>query len=390
MKLTFTATKVCCRLASVIQALICNFAPLLYVIFQTEYRVGLSQLAYISTLVFFIQLLVELFCPVIFRFTGYRRGMIYSMFLCSLGLVLLALLPDVIEPYAGILIAVFVYSVGAGLLEVVVLPIAEGCPGAVATAPIPLQHSFYSWGQVVTVLLTTLVLGLFGKTCWKVLSLAWAVLPFINGLFFFRVPIVTRIPEDGGMPVKALISNKRFIAYFVMMLCAGAAEMAIAQWASAFAELSLGVSKTLGDILGPCMFACLLGASRTVCGLNIGRINLRRYIILSMLLCAVGYILIVFCKNPALVLLGCALSGYGVGIGWPGTVTIASEEFPLGGSALFSVLSAGGALGCSVGAAVVGLIADASNGNFRMGILAALVFPLLLAVLLFRLRKERI
>ena len=332
------------------------------------------------TVNFGTQLIVDMLAIAFVDKIGYRVSMVLAHICSVVGLVCLTILPDLFsDPFIGLLLAVIIYAVGGGLLEVLVSPVMEACPTDNKEKAMSLLHSFYCWGHVGVVLLSTAFFWLFGIANWKLLALAWAIVPLFNAIAFTRVPMASLMEEgETGLSVKGLFSKKIFWVLLLMMVCAGACEQAVIQWASTFAERGLNISKTLGDLAGPMAFAVLMGLSRTYYGKFGDKINLERFMNLSVLLCIASYLCIVFSPLPALSLLGCALCGLSVGILWPGTFSIASASIKNGGTAMFALMALAGDLGCSGGPTLVGVVSGRFGDNLKIGVLAALVFPLVL------------
>ena len=368
-------------LGYVTQAIVNNFAPLLFLTFSREFSLTLDKITLITSLNFAIQLVVDLLSARFIDRIGYRKSVAAAHFFAALGLVGLGLFPSLFpDPYTGILLAVFFYAVGGGLIEVLISPIVEACPTSQKEAAMSLLHSFYCWGEVAVILLTTLFFSLFGIENWRCAACLWAILPAANLFYFLLVPLYPIVAEGKSLPIGKLIRNKTFWWAFVLMICAGASEQAMCQWASTFAEAGLHVSKTLGDLLGPCAFALLMGASRAFYGKNSEKVPLRIMIIGSAALCIVCYLTAAFCSLPVFGLLACAFCGLSVGIFWPGTFSMAAKRMPSGGTAMFALLALAGDLGCSGGPATVGLVAGAAGGNLHTGLLAAVIFPVLIVV----------
>jgi len=388
MKNNYDRTVAACFVGYIVQAIVNNFAPLLFLTFQREYSIPLSQITLLVTFNFGIQLIVDLLSVGFVDKIGYRASMILAHMLSAAGLILLAVLPDLLRsPFAGILIAVMIYAVGGGLLEVLVSPVVEACPSDNKEKAMSMLHSFYCWGQVGVVLLSTLFFYTAGIENWKILAAAWALIPIGNAIVFTKVPIASLIKEgERGMQLKELFSLRVFWILMLMMICAGASEQAVSQWASAFAEKGLGISKTAGDLAGPMAFAVLMGTSRAFYGKHGDRIDLDRFMIGSCALCILSYLGIALIPMPQFSLAACAICGLSVGIMWPGSFSKAAAALPKGGTALFALLALGGDVGCSTGPTVVGLVSGAVHDDLKIGILAAAVFPvlLLLAVLLCR------
>lgn len=380
MKYSYDCTMRACFTGYIVQAIVNNFAPLLFLTFQRTYHIPLQQITLLVTFNFGIQLLTDLLSVAFVDRMGYRASMVLAHILSALGLICLTVLPERMgHPFAGILISVIVYAVGGGLLEVLVSPVVEACPSTHKEKAMSMLHSFYCWGHVGVVLFSSIFFKLAGIENWKLLAVLWAVIPILNAMIFTRVPIAPVLPEgEEGMTIGTLFQNRTFWLLFVMMICAGASEQSVSQWASLFAEKGLGISKTAGDLAGPMAFAVLMGASRAFYGNYGEKINLDRFMAVSSVLCILSYLCLVFMPVPVLSLAGCALCGLSVGIMWPGTFSRASKALPAGGTALFALLALGGDIGCSGGPSLVGMVSGMCKGNLKIGILAALIFPVLL------------
>lgn len=376
MMKNYKKTKLACYLGFITQAVAANFAPLLFLKFHTDYDISLGNIALISTFFFFTQLLVDLFCAKYVDKIGYRVCIVASEVCSAAGLAGLALLPEIMpSPFTGIIISVILYAIGSGLIEVLGSPIVEACPFENKEATMSLLHSFYCWGAVGTILVSTVFLMIFGIDSWKWLAVSFAIIPAINIYNFATCPIELLVEEGQGMGIRKLFSNPMFLIAIVMMVCSGASELAMAQWASAYAESALGFSKAVGDIAGPCMFAVTMGISRVLFGKASDKMNLNRFMIGSGILCFVCYLLASFSDNPIIGLAGCIVCGFSVGIMWPGTISISSKAFPTGGTAMFALLAMAGDLGGSIGPAIVGRVADMFGGSINVGMRIGLLFP---------------
>ena len=390
MKNQYNKTVAACFVGYIVQAIVNNFVPLLFLTFQRTYHIPLSQITLLVTLNFGMQLLVDLVSVRFVDKAGYRVSMIVAHILSAAGLILLTVLPELLyTPFAGILIAVMIYAAGGGLLEVVVSPVVEACPSDNKEMAMSMLHSFYCWGHVGVVLLSTLFFQAAGTENWKMLALIWAVIPLANAAVFIKVPMASLL-EDGetGFKVRELFGIRIFWILLVMMICAGASEQAVSQWASTFAEKGLGISKTAGDLAGPMAFAVLMGASRAFYGKCGERINLDRFMVCSSSLCILSYLGISLFPVPQMSLIACAVCGLSVGIMWPGTFSKAAAALPKGGTAMFALLALGGDIGCSGGPTVVGLVSGALEDNLKMGILAGVIFPVVLLAGIVLCRKE--
>lgn len=378
----YQLTMYACFIGYIVQAIVNNFLPLLFVTFQKTYSIPLTQITLLITLNFGIQLVIDMLSAGFVDKIGYRASAIIAHVCSAAGLVLLTVLPEAFpDPFAGILIAVFIYAIGGGLIEVLISPILEACPTDNKEKAMSLLHSFYCWGHVGVVLISTLFFTLFGIENWKILAVCWAVVPAVNIILFAKAPIYS-LHEEGetGLTLKQLFTRKIFWVMMLMMLCAGASEQAVSQWASTFAEQGLGVSKTIGDLAGPMSFAALMGLSRLLYGKFGDKLDLDKFMKMSCLLCIAAYLCISLVPLPAVGLVGCAVCGFSVGIMWPGTFSKASAAVKGGGTALFAMLALAGDVGCSGGPTLAGFISGCFNGELRAGILAAIVFPVLLLI----------
>ena len=376
----YDKTITACFVGYIVQAVVNNFAPLLFLFFQRSYHIPLSQITLLVTFNFVVQLLVDLLSVGFVDKIGYRASMILAHVLSAAGLILLTVLPEILPaPFVGILIAVMIYAVGGGLLEVLVSPVVEACPSDNKEKAMSMLHSFYCWGHAGVVLLSTLFFYIVGIENWKILAVIWALIPAGNAVAFMKVPIAPLMEEgERGFTLKELFRIKIFWVLLIMMVCAGASEQAVSQWASTFAEKGLGISKTAGDLAGPMAFAILMGSSRLFYGKYGDRIDLDRFMIGSSILCILSYLGISLFPMPELSLIACAVCGLSVGIMWPGTFSKASATLPKGGTAMFALLALGGDVGCSGGPTLVGMVSGALGDNLKMGVLAGIVFPVML------------
>ncbi len=377
-------------LGYVTQAVVNNLAPLLFLTFQELYNISMERITLLITINFTIQLFVDLLSAGLIDKVGYRRAIVFAHMCSAAGIGGMAVFPAMCgNAYLGLVLSVVLYAIGGGLIEVLISPIVEACPTEKKDASMSLLHSFYCWGHVIVVIVTTLFFAVFGRTWWKVLCALWALLPVCNAIYFGRVPIRSLNEEQEPMPWRGMFSEKLFLIFVLLMLCAGASEQAMSQWASVFAESGLQMPKEAGDLAGPCMFAALMGVSRLTYARFSDRISLKRFMLGSSILCILSYVLAVFSENPVLGLAGCGLCGLSVGILWPGTYSLASRSLPGGGTAMFAFLALAGDLGCTLGPTVVGM-ASAGIGSIQGGLLTAIFFPgmLLLGVVLWNLIKS--
>lgn len=390
MKSKYQKTLIACYLGFITQAITANFAPLLFLTFHRTYQISLGRIAFISTAFFFTQLLVDLFCAKYVDRIGYRRSVIASEVFSASGLIGLAFLPSLLpDPYVGILISVIIYAMGSGLIEVLVSPIVEACPFDNKESVMSLLHSFYCWGSVGVILLSTIFFAIFGIENWRILACIWALIPLYNTFNFISCPIESLTEEGEGLSIRQLCHIPIFWLALVLMVCAGASEISMAQWVSAYVESALGISKSIGDIIGPCLFAVMMGTSRSFYGKYGENIDLMKFMIGSGALCLVCYLLSALAPLPFLNLVGCAVCGFSVGIMWPGTISIASQKIPLGGTAMFALLAMAGDLGGSVGPGIVGFVTQNANDNLKVGMLAGCVFPTVLVLSVLLLKRKR-
>ena len=388
--LNYQKTKIACYLGFITQAISANFAPLLFLKFHHDYQISLGNIAWISTCFFFTQLLIDLFCAKFVDRIGYRVCVVASEVCSAAGLIGLAFLPEIFpNPLAGILCSVILYAMGSGLIEVLCSPIIEACPFDNKEATMSLLHSFYCWGAVGTILISTIFFLIFGIESWKWLAVLWALIPVVNIYNFATCPIEYLVDEENGMKVTELFRKPLFWIAICLMSCSGASELAMAQWASAYAEAALGLSKTIGDLAGPCMFAVAMGISRVIFGKYGERIDLMKFMASSGILCVICYFLTALSSNPILGLIGCIVCGFSVGIMWPGTISISSKEFPMGGTAMFALLAMAGDLGGSIGPGIVGRVTQSAGNNIQVGMGVGLVFPFILLIMLFILYTKK-
>lgn len=391
MKDNYQNTMYACFAGYIVQAIVNNFVPLLFLTFESSYGIPLSQITMLITFNFGIQLLVDLLSAKFVDRIGYRVSIVLAHVFAALGLAGLVILPDVFpSAFAGLLSAVVIYAIGGGLIEVLISPIMESCPSENKEKAMSLLHSFYCWGHVGVVLLSTLFFKVFGIENWRILTLIWVIVPVLNGALFCKVPIASLIQEgEAGMSMRDLCKSRIFWILMLMMVCAGASEQAVSQWASTFAERGLGVSKTIGDLAGPMSFAILMGSARAFYGKCGDRLDLDRFMLGSSILCILSYLCICLSPSPFLSLVGCSVCGLSVGIMWPGTFSKASAALRNGGTALFALLALAGDVGCSGGPTLVGFVSGLASDDLKKGILAGICFPILLVVGILLLKKEK-
>lgn len=405
MKLTYRSTFVASSIGYICQALVINFPPLLFYTFENVYGITLKQIAFLMTINFIVQLLVDALSIKFSNLIDLKKGAVLAHVLCALGIGGLSFFPKVFpSPFTGLVTATVIAAIGGGLTEVLISPIVEALPMKRKASVMSFLHSFYSWGQVIVVLLSTIFFGIFGTENWKYLPLLWALVPFVN-IFFFMIVPVKALPHDESVTARSLFTNKIFIAFIIIMLGAGAAEMTMSQWASYFAEAGLKVSNAVGNLLGPCLFAVLMGIARVIYGIKGGKIDIGKGLLFSSVLCLLCYLLASLSKNPIISLMGCAICGFSVGLMWPGTLSMAAGYFPKAGAALFAILALAGDIGCSIGPWIVGQISDFAVKSFetsaflqstglgkielgiKLGLLLITVFPIVMTVIITAIKK---
>ena len=380
MNKNYQRTIYACFVGYIVQAIVNNFVPLLFLTFEGTYGIEMGRITMLITINFGVQLVVDLLSAGFVDKIGYRISIVLAHLFSAAGLAGLVFLPGILpDAYTGLCISVVIYALGGGLIEVLISPIMESCPTDNKEKAMSLLHSFYCWGHVGVVLVSTIFFHLAGIENWRILTLLWVVIPVANGIAFLKSPIAPLIEEgESGLSMKELFRNKMFWLFLLMMLCAGASEQAVSQWASTFAEQGLGVTKTIGDLAGPMAFAILMGSARAFYGKFGDRLNLDRFMLASGVLCVFSYLCIALAPSPVVSLAGCGICGLSVGIMWPGSFSKASAAIRNGGTAMFALLALAGDLGCSGGPTLVGYVSSAAADNLRIGILAAIVFPVLL------------
>ena len=388
-KPNYKKTLVACYLGFITQAISANFAPLLFLTFKSTYGITLEKIAMIPMVFYFAQLLIDLAATKFADKIGYRTCVVASQVLSAVGLISMALLPDrLTNPFAGILISVVLYAIGSGLIEVLVSPIVEACPFENKDGMMSLLHSFYCWGALGVILGSTLFFAVFGLENWRILTIIWALVPLYNTFNFLSCPMERLVDEGKSMSVGQLLRLPLFWLIIILMICSGASEATMAQWASAFTEAAIGVSKTVGDLAGPGLFAMFMGISRMLYGKFSEKLDLTKVMLICGIMCAGCYLLASLAASPILGLAGCALCGFAVGIMWPGSISISSQKCPRGGTAMFAFLALAGDLGATVSPTMVGSLAEMAGGNLKTGLLVATVFPAVLVIGLLLLKKK--
>ncbi len=387
-KLTFRHTSIACYLASMTQAAVCCFAPLLFVTFRQEFGLSLEQVTLLITVNYLVQFSTDAICASIVDRIGHRICIVTGHLCAAAGIGSMAVFPYIFPtPLSGLLTSVLLFAVGGGVIEVLTSPIQEACPSDNKEASMSFMHSFYCWGSMAVAAVSTALFALLGRENWHWVCAFWMLLPLGNALFFSRVPLARIVEEGKSMTVAGLFRSKLFWVLMMLMVFSGASELVISQWASALAETGLGVSKAVADLAGPCLFAAFMGMGRILHVKLSGKIPMDRYLMLSALLCIAGYALVVLPLGAVVNLLGCGVCGFAVAVMWPGSLSLASQRCPLGGTALFALLALGGDIGCTVGPTFTGFVSGLFDDNLKVGIAAAVIFPLLLLLFVRILRK---
>jgi fucose permease len=407
MKFTYKHTLYASYLGYITQAIINNLAPLLFLTFQKEFDISLENIRILIVLNFAIQIITDILAAKFIDKIGYRTSIVGAHVLSVLGLVSMGILPYVFSnAYVGLVIAMSINAVGGGLIEVLISPIVQALPGEEKESAMNLLHSFYCWGQVVVILLTTLYFSMVGTEKWMYIPIIWGIIPLFNMVLFLKVPLRVLVDEEVRIPVKKLFTARIFWMFIILMICAGASEQAMAQWTSLFAEAGLRVSKSMGNLLGTCAFAILMGTARVFYGIKGSKINMKMALIFSSILCILSYLLAVFAPNPLVSLIGCALCGLSVGIMWPGVFSLSAKYYPKGGTVMFAVLALAGDVGCSAGPGIIGFVSNGvekarvtfSNGWFystniteiglKTGLLFVIIFPIIMLFSVIALKKN--
>ncbi len=373
----YTSTKLACYIGYIVQAVVNNFLPILFIALQDVYGLGYERLARLIVFNFVTQMVTDFITPKIVSRLGYRKTAVLCQATAALGLLMLGILPRIMsDAYLAIILSIIVYAFGSGLMEVIMSPMIEMLPTSNKEGNMAFLHSFYCWGQMFTIIVTTALVAVFGYKGWASIPIIWSVLPFLNMFSFFKVPIVEPEKNEKKMPLSKLIRDRRFRCYMLMMLCAGACEIAMAQWASLFAQQALGVSKVIGDMAGPCAFAVFMGLGRVWYGIVSEKVSFKKTLIILSLSCFICYMVVALCGIPFVSLVFCAICGFTVSISWPGVYSLGAKDFPEGSSVMFSVFAMCGDTGCCLGPWVLGVVADKLGLNIGFGVAA--VFPIIM------------
>lgn len=408
MKYTYKHTLYACYLGYITQAIVNNLAPLLFIIFQTQFGISYEMIGRLIVFNFGTQIITDILAVKYVDKIGHRRSAVAAHIFATVGLISMGILPRLLpNPYLGLVISIVINAVGGGLIEVLISPIVESLPGDAKASAMSLLHSFYCWGQMGVVIITTVIIKIFGSGIWFLLPVLWAVVPAVNIFSFIKVPLVPPLPEGDKTPVRHLLSSRFFVLALLLMLCSGASEISMSQWSSLFAEKGLKVPKFMGDLLGPCTFALFMALVRTYYGTKGQNLNLKKALTLSGVLCICCYAVTVFIQVPIISLLGCALCGLTVALMWPGTLSLTAEAFPKGGTAMFGMLAIFGDVGAAVGPWMTGIVSDLSQKSAKLtsigeayymspdqfglkfGLLVSMVFPIMFVLCIYLFRNQR-
>ena len=375
-------------LCFVTQALVINIYPFFFTTFNSIYGISLTKLALLTTVIFGVQFFVDLVGYKIADALGYKK----SIFLCNgfviLGLASMCFLPDIINPFWAIIICIFLTSIGGGLIETITSPMVEALPFEGKSTKMSLLHSFYCWGHLLVILINTLMVILLPARLWKLCFLIWIAIPLVCSAVFVKAPVIQLKADAKSGSVKSLITNKTFLLILIALLCAGAIEQTLAQWSSYFAENSLGLSKTVGDLVGVCGFAFAMAIARTLYGLFGQKLNP----FITLIICgalAGGSIIIVAFEIKALSIIFIALSGFLIGIMWPLIISVPTKVDINGGTKMFSILALFGDTGCLIGPFLTGFIADEAGFKLGTGTACIYGFTLCFVILLVFLKSKK-
>ena len=395
-----------CEFGITTQSAVNNLAPILFVIFKDNFGISYTMIASLMLFNFLVQIATDFTAIKILGILDYRKSGILAQACAALGLIMLGVLPNIIPIYPALFTSTLFMAFGGGLLEVMVSPIVDSLEKGQSSAKMNMLHSFFCWGQVAVVLTATAAIKLFGSNIWYIIPISWAIVPIISIFMFSVVPIpeIARAERRSGekLPVK----SKAFLFMCFLMVASGASEITMAEWASVFAQKGLGIDKFTGDILGPCLFAVLMGSGRLLFGVFGSRVRLKSALTYYSILCTICYIVAATAKNPYIALFFCALTGFSVSIMWPGVYSYSSSVIKQGKTAMFGILALCGDVGCSLGSWLTGSMSDFSltfpkvlefavrcgisyeQMGLKIGIGCAAVFPLLMSIALISSKTD--
>lgn len=389
MQQSYTRLKAACYMTNISMAVVCNLPPLLFLTFRSLYGISYSLLGLLVLVNFCTQLGIDLAFSFFSRRFNIPLAVKLTPALTVAGLFLYAvwpwLFPDSV--YVGLVVGTVLFSVAAGLAEVLISPVIAALPSKDPDRAMSGLHSAYAWGAVGVVLLGTVLLLVFGMTNWPWLVLLFALVPLTGFVLYMGQTIPPLQTEEQAGGALRLLRQPGLWLCVLCIFCGGAAEVTMAQWASSYLEQALGISKVWGDVFGVALFSVTLGLGRTLYAKR-GR-HIARVLTLGAAGAAVCYLTAAVCDQPLVGLAACAFTGLCVSMLWPGSLVVATDRFPTGGVFIYAMMAAGGDLGASVGPQLVGVITDltlAAGGSEQQGLklalLGGMLFPLL-AVPLF-------
>ena len=358
---SYKSTIAACYIGSFVQAIIVNTTPILFIPLREQFGLTFQQMG----LLVLINFISQVGCDILFSNAidkyGFRRFVVAAHGLAVVGLVLFAASPLLFDrPFAGFVTATIIFSGSGGLLELLLSPIVNAIPTDEKAGAMSVLHSFYSWGQAAVILLTTVLLFVFGRAWWQWIILIWTLVPLFNFFFLMRVPFAPNVPEEQRQGMDKILLKPFFIAALATILCGAAAELCISQWASAYLEEAMRLPKVVGDVGGVCLFAVMMGVGRLFYGMYGKKINVSLMMLIGTVGAAACYITVALSGTAVLSLLACGLCGLCVSLLWPGTLVVASEHYPLAGAWMFAILAAGD-IGASAGPWLMGVVAEQAH-----------------------------
>ena len=391
MTQNYKITKYTCYLFYVLQGTLLNLTPLLFVPLMEQYGLSYMKLGALASVNFATQLIVDIVLSKLTDKHRYRISLRLSASAAFIGYMIFAWAPGRLgDPYTWLLIGTVVYSIGAGLMEITISPLIHALPDKAKGKSMAILHSFYAWGVVLTVIVSTSVLAIIGRDKWNFIVTGWLIVPVIGFILSCIMPVPK--PESGENERTAgsfrILIKPAFILFLAMIFFGSCAEAVMTQWSSAFLERAVGLDKLIGDIAGMSMFALMLGLCRMASAALDKKISLSTYMMLGTIGAVICYIIVSVSNVAAVSLIFCALTGFMVGMLWPGTLVLAADAFPKAGAWLFAYLAVAGDLGGVFGPWITGAIADRSGLNAGLG--AAAIFPVigLICMIIYKRRTR--
>lgn len=405
----YRLTTISCFVGIFAQAVIINLAALLFMPLMRLHGLTYVQLGTLVAVNFSVQVGSDLVFSGLIDRIGFRRLVLPACLVGSLGLFLFALAPVLLpgRVFAGLLAATAVYSAAGGLLEVLLSPIVNAIPNEEKGAAMSLLHSFYAWGQMATIILTTLFLFLVGERHWQWMVGFWALLPLANFLLFLKAPFPPSVPEEHRLNMGDLILKPFCLLAFAAIFFGASAEVLMNQWTSAFMERALLLPKLTGDLFGMCGFALMLGLGRAWHGKYGARFDISKALVAMSALAVLCYLVVALAPGSWPGLLACMVCGFATSLLWPGTLIVASERYPLAGAWMFALLAAAGDVGAGLGPWFTGWVVDhaidtaaalrleqwlgigGEQAALRLGILAGTIAPLLALLCHWGMKRMR-